>query len=95
MYDDAVTEIVNSELDRNKKAKQLRHLYTDARDQQRAASESAMIDMDGLNDRLRQIELAARELGRNWTSPRTARPPRYSVPRQTPGAGAMTFNSPG
>ena len=63
MYDDAVTEIVNSELDRNKKAKQLRHLYTDARDQQRAASESAMIGMDGLNDRLRQIELAARELG--------------------------------
>ena len=63
MYDDAVTEIVNSELDRNKKAKQLRQLYTDARDQQRAASESAMIDMDGLNDRLRQIELAARELG--------------------------------
>ena len=63
MYDDAVTEIVNSELDRNKKAKQLRHLYTDARDQQRAASESAMIGMDGLNDRLRQIELAAKELG--------------------------------
>ena len=63
MYDDAVTEIVNSEIGRNKKAKRLRQLYLDARDQQRAASESAMIDMDGLNDRLRQIELAARELG--------------------------------
>lgn len=62
MYDDAVLEIINADTDREAKKHNLRALYREARDQQRAASESAMIDIDGLNDRLRQIELAAKEL---------------------------------
>lgn len=41
----------------------LMQMRTDARAAQRAATESAMVDDDGLNDRLREIDLALQELG--------------------------------
>ncbi len=45
------------------KVNSLRELYNYARAEQRAASESAMVDDDGLNDALRTIELALETLG--------------------------------
>ncbi len=69
MYDQALLDIIDADIDHPTKTQQLKALYRDARDQQRAASESAMIDIDGLNDRLRQIELAAKELDIDLTGP--------------------------
>jgi hypothetical protein len=48
--------------DQDKIAK-LRELYEYARGEQRAASESSMVDDDGLNDALRTIEMALADLG--------------------------------
>lgn len=69
MYDQALLDIIDADIDHATKTERLQALYRDARDQQRAASESAMIDMDGLNDRLRQIELAAKELDIDLAEP--------------------------
>lgn len=59
-----VQDIVNDEnLTRGEKVEALTGLYDHARAEQRAASESPMIDDDGLNDTLRNIEKALAEFG--------------------------------
>lgn len=59
-----VQDIVTDEnLTKDEKVEALTGLYDHARGEQRAASESPMIDDDGLNDTLRSIEKALAELG--------------------------------
>lgn len=50
-------------LNEQDKIAKLRELYEYARGEQRAASESSMVDDDGLNDALRIIEMALAALG--------------------------------
>jgi hypothetical protein len=58
-----VEEIAASKEPRAKKLAMLMDLYEQARAEQRAATESAMIENDGLADTLRRIELALETLG--------------------------------
>lgn len=55
-------------LGQGEKIAQLTELRREARDEQRAASEAGMIDDDGLNADLREIDLALDQLGANVTS---------------------------
>ncbi|WP_246730202.1 hypothetical protein [Nitratireductor mangrovi] len=55
-------------LGKGEKITRLTELRREARDEQRAASEAGMIDDDGLNADLREIDLALDQLGANVTS---------------------------
>jgi hypothetical protein len=64
-----VQDLVNDEnLTKGEKIKALYGLYDHARAEQRAASESPMIDDDGLNDSLSNIEKALAEFGEQPSS---------------------------
>jgi len=54
--------ILDPTLSRQETIDALKLMYTDARAEQRAATESAMVDDDGLNRNLRAFELALHEL---------------------------------
>ncbi|THF49767.1 hypothetical protein E6C51_12345 [Allorhizobium terrae] len=57
-------DLLNDEnLTRGEKIEALKGLYEHGRAEQRTASESPMIDDDGLNDTLRNIEKALADLG--------------------------------
>lgn len=59
-----LTKILEDQtLSKVEKIAQLREIETEARDVQRAASESGMAADDGLNDRLREVELALEQIG--------------------------------
>lgn len=58
---DAIMNNASSTVD--KKKEELKRLYEYARAEQRAASESMMVDDDGLNNDLRAIEMALENLG--------------------------------
>jgi len=61
---DRVASILrNPELSRSDRIKKLIRLREDARAEQRLASEGGMIEDDGLNSNLRDIELALERLG--------------------------------
>lgn len=55
-------------LGKGEKIAKLTELRREARDEQRAASEAGMIDDDGLNADLREIDLALDQLDANVTS---------------------------
>ncbi|MGR6433027.1 hypothetical protein [Rhizobium sp. PAMB 3182] len=58
----------DASLNDQEKIKKLRELYEYARGEQRAASESSMVDDDGLNDAFRTIEMALADLGDDMQS---------------------------
>lgn len=61
---DRVASILrNPELSRRDRIQKLMRLREDARAEQRLASEGGMIEDDGLNSNLRDIELALERLG--------------------------------
>lgn len=61
---DRINEILYAPgLSRQERIKGLKILRDDARAEQRAASESGMIDDDGLNDVLKHLDLAITRLG--------------------------------
>lgn len=61
---DRINEILNAPgLSREERLKGLKVLRDDARAEQRAASESGMVDDDGLNDVLKHLDRAITRLG--------------------------------
>lgn len=61
---DRINEILNAPgLGRQERIESLKVLRDDARAEQRAASESGMIDDDGMNDVLKHLDLAITRLG--------------------------------